>query len=324
MQLSIPCTKVRLFTIAAYRGSDNSPFLKNSLFRQELALIVEAVNKRFPDASKTAVGGFVFLRLFNPAILTPENAGLSKAALPRSKMVRKLLLQATRMMQNLANNMMFGAKETHLISLNDFITNNLYRVASFLREISKKPDLDQNQEADMRNVRMDNIASVSLHRYLYDNLDKISRELSVRRARTSTDTQKLLEWKRVMDKFSNLLAQLGPPSEVSTGDINTVRNYAFVASNNYYSEFMRRNKHRDLSYISSLNCFFHGGVSKGGRPVFYCVSRNFIGDNFDYELLIYYMLRVSICMALLNERGYLVVIYIGYGTLPQPSIRAFV
>lgn len=235
----------------------------------------------------------MFLRLFNPAILTPENSGFSKTALPRSKLVRKLLLQATRMIQNLANNMMFGAKETHLISLNDFITNNLYRVASFLREVSSIQKEGADEPYEVRGIRMDDGGYVALHRFLSDNLDKITRELSVRRARTSTDTQKLLEWKRTMDKFSNLLAQLGTPSDSAPNkDFSATRNYALVNGNNYYSEFMRRNKHRDLSYISSLQVFYHGGVSKSGRPVFYMISRKVVGENFDYELLIYYMLRV--------------------------------
>ncbi|KAI9476341.1 MAG: hypothetical protein EXX96DRAFT_507481 [Benjaminiella poitrasii] len=281
------CRATEIFLEAICNSASNAP----RLFRHELSLIVEAVNKRFPDASKTAVGGFVFLRLFNPAILTPENSGFAKTALPKSKMVRKLLLQATRMMQNLANNMMFGAKETHLISLNDFITNNLYRVATFLREISVAPNL--NSKFESRGVRMDTIAYMKLHRYLSDNLDKMSRDLSVRRARTSTtDTQRLLEWKRAMDKFSNLLAQLGPPSEITQNELSIIRNLVVVSNNHYYSEFMRRNKHRDLSYINSLNIFYQGGVSKGGRPVFYCITRNVVGENFDFELLIYYMLRI--------------------------------
>lgn len=265
------------------------------MFRQELALVVDAVNKRFPDASKTSVGGFVFLRLFNPAILTPENSGLSKQYIPRSKTIRKLLLQATRMMQNLANNMMFGAKETHLISLNDFITANLYRVASFLREISSVPEgnLTTVKNDGARNIQMDTVSFKNLHRYLSDNLDKLSRDLSVRRARSSTDTQKLLEWKRTMDKFSNLLAQLGAPCDIAQNELNTSRNYALVNSNNYYSEFVRRNKHRDLSALSSLNVFYQSGVSKEGRPVFYFISRNTEGNSLDYELLLYYMLRVG-------------------------------
>ncbi|RCI06233.1 Ras GTPase activating protein ira2, partial [Rhizopus stolonifer] len=281
------CRATEIFLDTICNSTSSAP----KYFRQELALISEAVSKRFPDASKTAVGGFVFLRLFNPAILTPEICGFSKSSLPRSKAVRKLLLQATRMMQNLANNMMFGAKETHLISLNDFITSNLYRVASFLREISMVPGPCPEKE-ESRGVHMDDIAFMNLHRYMSENLDKIARELSVRRAKSNTDTQKLLEWKRTMDKLSNLLAQLGPPNEVAKTELSTSRNYALVNSNNFYSEFMRRNKHRDLSNINSLNVFYQGGVSKDGRPVFYYICRNVVGDDFDFELLVYYMLRV--------------------------------
>lgn len=284
------CRATEIFLNAICNSTKSAP----KLFRQELALIVSAVNNQFPDASKTAVGGFVFLRLFNPAILTPETFNIAKLALPRTKAVKKLLLQATRMMQNLANNMMFGAKETHLISLNDFITNNLYRVASFLREISVATNEDPATDQEARGVRMDDISFIHLHTYMSDNLDKISRDLSVRRARSSTDTQKLLEWKRTMEKFSNLLAQLGPPKEIAQNELNTARNYALVNSNNYYSEFMRRNKNRDISYISSLNIFYHGGVSRGGRPVFYFIARHVAGDGgVDFELLIYYMLRVG-------------------------------
>ncbi|KAI8357236.1 hypothetical protein BD560DRAFT_197971 [Blakeslea trispora] len=281
------CRATEILLDAICSSTSNVP----KYFRQELAMISKAVSKRFPDSSKTAVGGFVFLRLFNPAILTPENCGFPKSCLPKSKSVRKLLLQATRMMQNLANNMMFGAKETHLISLNDFITSNLYRVASFLRDISTVSK--SNMEDDVaRSVGMDDIAYMSLHRYTAENIDKISRLMYARFAKAQADTQALLSWKRDMDKFSNLLAQLGPINDTAQNTISTTRNYALVNNNNFYSGFMRRNKNRDVSYISSLNIFYQGGVSKGGRPVFCCIYRNIVGDNFDFELLIYYMLRV--------------------------------
>ncbi|KAI8370897.1 hypothetical protein EDC96DRAFT_502763 [Choanephora cucurbitarum] len=280
------CRATEILLNAICNSTSNVP----KYFRQELALISEAVRKRFPDSVKTAIGGFVFLRLFNPAILTPENCGFPKTCLPRSKSVRKLLLQATRMMQNLANNVMFGSKETHLISLNDFITSNLYRVASFLRDISAISNSDN--EAG-RNMSMDDIAYMNLHRYIAENIDKISRLMYARCSKVQADTQTLLlAWKRDMDKISNLLAQLGPVADAAHNDFSTTRNYALVNSNNFYSGFMRRNKHRDVSYISSLNVFYQGGVSKVGRPVFCCIFRNIVGDNFDFELLIYYMLRV--------------------------------
>ncbi|CEP19674.1 hypothetical protein [Parasitella parasitica] len=261
-------------------------------FRQELSLISEAVGARFPEAKSTAVGGFVFLRLFGPAILTPENAGFSKHALPKSPNVRKILLQATRVMQNLANNVLFGSKETHMIVLNDFLTSNIYRVTFFLRSISTlQPDGTKGTGGA---VYMDQSGYIRLHKYLSDNLERMSRQLTGRRVSKASvsDTQSLLGWKKTLDKLSNLLAQLGRPSEIPNTELMYARNYAITNSNHYYSEFMRRNAYRDLSTISAQNVFYLGGPSKGGRPVFYFVSRVVDTDEMDFELLIYYMLRV--------------------------------
>jgi neurofibromin 1 len=95
--------------------------------------------KRFPDAKFTAVGAFIFLRFFCPAIVAPDAEGLISSA-PSKEMRRGLLLIA-KVVQNLANNVLFGAKEPYMFPLNDFLTDNIYRVTTFLREISVCPSL---------------------------------------------------------------------------------------------------------------------------------------------------------------------------------------
>jgi hypothetical protein len=96
--------------------------------------ISAAVMKRFPEAKFTAVGAFIFLRFFCPAIVAPDAEGLLSSA-PSKEMRRGLLLIA-KVVQNLANNVLFGAKEPYMFPLNDFLTQNIYRVTTFLREIS--------------------------------------------------------------------------------------------------------------------------------------------------------------------------------------------
>ena len=93
--------------------------------------------KRFPEAKFTAVGAFIFLRFFCPAIVAPDVEGLITTA-PSKEMRRGLLLIA-KVVQNLANNVLFGAKEPYMFPLNDFLTQNIYRVTTFLREISVGP-----------------------------------------------------------------------------------------------------------------------------------------------------------------------------------------
>ncbi|KAG0178831.1 Ras GTPase activating protein ira2 [Apophysomyces sp. BC1021] len=271
----------------------SSPKNAPRMFREELSLIVNAVQKRFPEAKYTAVGGFVFLRLFGPAILSPEYTGFSKPAIPKNKAVRKLLLQATRVMQNLANNVLFGAKETHMIVLNDFLTNNIYKVTSFLREISAvTPNGKPNEMGASGQLQIGDKVYAKLHRNLADNLERMSRDLAGRKVKGSNDTQALLERKKTLDQLSNLLAQLGRPADSSQQEPLLPRNYAISNGNQFYNEFIRRNSHRDLTAISAMNIFYRGGVSRVGRPVFYMICRNVTGENFDYELLTYYMLRV--------------------------------
>ncbi|CAO3589215.1 unnamed protein product [Absidia cylindrospora] len=263
-------------------------------FREELHLIAEAVRKRFPEAKYTAVGGVVILRLFGPAIVSPEHSGFCKTAVPRNSNVRKLLLQATRVIQNLASNILFGSKETHMIVLNDFLTNNIYQVTSFLREISSLPkDLDVVEQCNT--VRMDQNGYIRLHRYLSDNLERMSRDLSNRRVKTSISgsTQNLLDLKRTMDRLSNLLAQLGRPSEISDfGVTYYTRSSPNIGNNQQVNEFMKRNAHRDIASISSSNFFYLGGTSKAGYPVFYLISRNVDAQYMDFELVVCHMLKV--------------------------------
>lgn len=95
---------------------------------------------RFPDAKYTAVGAFIFLRFFCPAIVTPEAEGLV-AERPSKEMRRGLLLIA-KVIQNLANNVLFGAKEPYMYPLIDFLTQNIYLVTTFLREISVRLLID--------------------------------------------------------------------------------------------------------------------------------------------------------------------------------------
>ncbi|CAO3592087.1 unnamed protein product [Absidia cylindrospora] len=262
-------------------------------FREELHLIVEAVRKRFPEAKYTAVGGVVILRLFGPAIVSPEHSGFAQSAIPKNNNVRKLLLQATRVIQNLASNILFGSKETHMIVLNDFLTNNIYRVTSFLREISALPK-EQDTEELSNTVRMDQNGYIRLHRYLSDNIERMSRDLSNRRAKNSTtgSTQSLLDLKRTMDRLSNLLAQLGRPSEISDFGVTHSRHSTNTSNDQQFNDFMKRNAHRDMSSISASNFFYLGGTSKAGHPVFYLISRNIDTEYMDFELAVCHMLKV--------------------------------
>jgi neurofibromin 1 len=288
-------------------------------FREVCHCILTSVRERYPEAKYTAVGAFIFLRFFCPAIVSPESEGLIKASMTVSRDMKRGHLIATKVIQNLANNVLFGAKETYMIVLNDFLTSNIYKVTSFLREISNVPslptpesnDLSRSSSFGVRNAsipivnRVEDPASAAieirpmdekdyscLHRVLFDNMERISRELATRRMRQCSDQESASAWKHQFDRFSNLLAQLGRPPEISKQEFSGLRSYTFAAANQLYAEFMRRNSHRSVESIVSKNIFYEGGVSKANRPVFYFIARNIVADSIDFELLVYHMLQV--------------------------------
>ncbi|RCI07246.1 Ras GTPase activating protein ira2 [Rhizopus stolonifer] len=261
------------------------------LFRKELDVICKSVSVRFPESKYTAVGSFVFLRLFGPIILSPENSGFTKNAIPKNNNVRKILLQAARIIQNLSSNVIFGPMETHMIKLNEFLTKNAYNVMAFLRHISTVPaDASLNET----NIRADQTGHFRLHKYLSSNLERMSKELTGKHMAKGSDAEKALRSKKTLDDFSTILAQLGRPSEIPNIDLLFKRPGKVTISNQQYAEFMRKNAHRDLSVMSSANIFYLGGKSKAGRPVFYMSASSLKSDDIDFESYIYYSLKVKI------------------------------
>ncbi|KAJ2358870.1 Ras GTPase activating protein ira2 [Coemansia sp. RSA 2618] len=101
-------------------------------------MIYRIVIKRFPDAGYTAVGGFVFLRFLCPAIVAPDAHGI--CAQITNPEVRRGLLLCTKITHNLANDILFGNKETYMVPLNKFISENRTRTMSFLSEIAEPID----------------------------------------------------------------------------------------------------------------------------------------------------------------------------------------
>ncbi|KAJ6440855.1 pentafunctional AROM polypeptide [Purpureocillium lavendulum] len=103
-------------------------------FRRICCIIADAVSHRFPNAKYTAVGAFMFLRFICPAIVAPESEGLVSST-PTKEMRRGLLLIA-KVIQNLANNVLFGTKEPYMFPLNPFLVQNIGFVTTFLSRIS--------------------------------------------------------------------------------------------------------------------------------------------------------------------------------------------
>eukprot|EP01133_Synstelium_polycarpum_P013744 gene13744-16212_t len=156
----------------------------------------EVVSK-FPDNKHSSVGGFIFLRFLCPAIIAPFTAGLVDEA-PGPEATRALVLIG-KVLQNLANGIEFGQKESFMIPVNRFIIGNLTRLNDYFDKLTDVPDYKSDMVAlsskeqvqkDIRNI----------HLLIVKNLSKVIKQLALYRQ------------KDIIGQLSKTLVFLGDPS----------------------------------------------------------------------------------------------------------------
>lgn len=97
-----------------------------------------------------ALGGVFFLRFLCPALTTPETYGLLGRT-PRPHERRSLVL-VTKLLQNLASGVLFGAKEPYMTAANAFVVDNLEVLTGFYRRLSEVPAIALTDHETMEHV----------------------------------------------------------------------------------------------------------------------------------------------------------------------------
>eukprot|EP00004_Rigifila_ramosa_P023149 TRINITY_DN6457_c0_g1_i1.p1 TRINITY_DN6457_c0_g1~~TRINITY_DN6457_c0_g1_i1.p1 ORF type:complete len:608 (-),score=172.45 TRINITY_DN6457_c0_g1_i1:115-1890(-) len=160
------------FLDAIFSTADSCPIQ----LRVILNNLQENAKLKFPDAPPTqAVGAFVFLRLYCPALITPNQFGLCKETPPPP--TRRALLLIVKILQNLANGILFGAKEAYMKPMNEFIEANLHKVRDFLAALSVVPDSVVLPPPSASIEAVDGGDLPALHRLLVTDVDRISASL---------------------------------------------------------------------------------------------------------------------------------------------------
>jgi len=108
----------------------------------------EKVTAKFPGSAQLCIGGFLFLRFFCPAIVTPHVCGIVPTS-PSIKPQRGLVLCA-QVLQNIANNQTYGAKEAFMTFMNEFISNNVSACQDYLDSMAILRD--DARPANPRNI----------------------------------------------------------------------------------------------------------------------------------------------------------------------------
>lgn len=160
------------------------------------------VTPKFPESKYTSVGGFIFLRFFNPAINLPESYGLSRE--PPSKEARRVFVLITKTLQSLANGIKLGGKEEHMSKLNDFIDENQESINRFFDELASLPSGFNENDDDFIPTdippHIEALSLASIYNQIYMNIQKIK--------------QALADHDELNNKLDKLIADIGEPFEI--------------------------------------------------------------------------------------------------------------
>ncbi|KAJ3330367.1 Ras GTPase activating protein ira2 [Blyttiomyces sp. JEL0837] len=277
--------------------------------REACHQLAEIVDKRFPDSRVQSVGGFIFLRFICPVIVAPETFNIVPPI--ESRDIRRGLVLATKVIQNLSNNVLFGAKESYMTDLNDLLRRNIGRVHGFLRFISDKTaDNPPEPALEQPNIRpnLSEYDLMRLHRVLALNLDKIENanlSLTIGFGRSAETSERANSRKAMFASLSTLVAQLGPAPDATrlrlaliSKERSRARGFSLPTDvTQVYQDFVQRVQNRSgiekaLEVLKERGVFYEEGVSKDGRPVVYYIARRVHPDSIDMELLLYHLLRV--------------------------------
>ncbi|PHH65384.1 hypothetical protein CDD81_2488 [Ophiocordyceps australis] len=258
-------------------------------FRRICSIIMKVVACRFPNAKYTAVGAFIFLRFICPAIVAPESEGLVVTA-PTKEMRRGLLLIA-KVIQNLANNVLFGVKEPYMFPLNPFLVHNIHLVAGFLRDISVAPD---HVEMRPHTELVDLGSCVSIHRFIYDHWDQLRQTLAHRERREHVRSPAELArgTPSMRERLQGLITRLGPPPLAMSW------NRPQVSTNppplySRFQNFMLRNAFRGIESFLTSRAVYDGGESKDGLSIVCVILRHMENESLDYDTLLYCYLKIA-------------------------------
>jgi len=127
--------------------------------RRMCGYLKEKTVTRFPEAKRKVVGGFFFLRLLCPAVVSPEGFGVIDQV---DDSTRRALILVSKILQTLSNGVTFGNKEEYMMEMNVFIKENLENSHYILDKLSSAhPDIPGNRLA--RSKEEDKLLANNLH-----------------------------------------------------------------------------------------------------------------------------------------------------------------
>ncbi|UZJ51578.1 hypothetical protein CBS101457_000898 [Exobasidium rhododendri] len=278
-----------------------------AVLRELCRHIRQLMDRKFPTSRYQGVGGFIFLRFINPAVVAPQNIDINVTG--PGKELRRGLLLISKILQTLASNTLFPQhKEPYMTGLNDFLKRNVWKVTTFLDQVSDaRTDPDRLLAADQPlgfgihpfGYGIDNEDQKILHKFFFENIDKIGKELFTRTSTLGTLKDSVsgslpnghhhgADGRKIYEHLCVVLSEMGDYRQEETTPL-----LGGADSNQQaLQEFLRRHNGRNVDDDNYRQIFREGPPSKAGRPVYYYTCWHQIAQTLDYEGFLYYVIQV--------------------------------
>jgi len=201
---------VNTYSLLLYSQKILTSIFKSSAYcpielRKFFKIVQKHVNEYFPGRENKAIGAFYFLRFTCSAVSVPESYGLVKKV--PSKNARRSLVLITKVLQNLANEIVFGKKESYMLKMNDFITTNIPKLTQFYQRLLLiREDQPNTQSVGVTDqVKTNSIAFIYNH--LIQNKTKVENILKDNKDDENDEKKKLLE------RIEKIISEIGEPFE---------------------------------------------------------------------------------------------------------------
>eukprot|EP01105_Mastigella_eilhardi_P017740 TRINITY_DN4090_c0_g1_i2.p1 TRINITY_DN4090_c0_g1~~TRINITY_DN4090_c0_g1_i2.p1 ORF type:complete len:864 (-),score=248.79 TRINITY_DN4090_c0_g1_i2:54-2645(-) len=258
-----------------YRITDPDIVHKMPLQMRAIAgFIREACNHYQPESSMALVGGFVMLRLFGPAIVTPEAYGILPADVVPSPKARRNLILIAKVLQNIANGGNVPQKESYMLPLQHFTQSTVGRMTTYLGQVASVQQDDEELArlvtpvlpVEVRNLELQDL--FELHRIVDSCSAKLLEQyrLSIRTSPAGWVPSLTPNKKEVL----RVLGALGPPprfstfKEVKAGDGE--REIIMPDSSTFFNVASV-----DTSILEKARFLYQGPNAINGSAVFYII-----------------------------------------------------
>ncbi|CUS22629.1 LAQU0S06e02366g1_1 [Lachancea quebecensis] len=240
-----------------------------------------SVRNKFPGYEKVAVGSFIFLRFFCPALVSPDAENIVDIVTPPQK--RSFVIMA-KVVQNIANGSINSMKWPLLNSRSSFLYDCSEKVSKYLTEIANPARVITTRVSSERKVTLNEFNY--LHRYIYQHGLEIRGEV-IAGIKSNEDFKTM---KRVSAFTDNLLSALGQPRMEFRNEIPPFIRDKMDEYPELY-DFMSRHSLRTFDFKDDYP-FIHEAVSSEGLPIIIFTYKLLQRQACDTEALTYRTFQV--------------------------------